>query len=81
MGENAADVAAVDQDDGQAGAAPLDSVQYCSEHHREPKPSKMRGTDAAADEDDVYEHHQHRIKCSGFFGGMGLAGRGLLRAL
>jgi hypothetical protein len=51
------------------------------ESHREPKPSKMRGTDAAADEDDVYEHHQHRIKCSGFFGGMGPAGRGLLRAL
>jgi hypothetical protein len=47
------------------------------ESHREPKPSKMRRTGA----DDVYEHHQHRIKCAGFFGGMGPAGRGLLRSL
>ncbi|KAL5207075.1 hypothetical protein ABZP36_031510 [Zizania latifolia] len=47
------------------------------ESQREPKPNKMRalghlgGDDGAdEDEDDMYEH-QHRIKCAGFFGGMG----------
>jgi hypothetical protein len=52
------------------------------ESHREPKPHKMRGGGggghhggAGADddeEDDVYEN-QHRIKCAGFFGGLGPA--------
>ncbi|KAG2658790.1 nucleoprotein TPR-like [Panicum virgatum] len=37
MGEkHAADAAAADQDDGQAGAAALDGVQYCSEHPYRP---------------------------------------------
>lgn len=53
------------------------------ESHREPKPRKMRGggggglgnlgaDDDDDEEEDVYEH-QHRIKCSGFFGGLGPA--------
>jgi hypothetical protein len=46
------------------------------ESQREPKASKMRAQGhlgGGADEDDdgdAYEH-QHRIKCAGFFGGMG----------
>uniref|UniRef100_A0A0A9B944 Uncharacterized protein n=1 Tax=Arundo donax TaxID=35708 RepID=A0A0A9B944_ARUDO len=53
------------------------------ESHREPKPNKMRGGGALGhlggagaddDDDDMYEHqHQHRIKCAGFFGGLGSA--------
>ncbi|CAN6244520.1 unnamed protein product [Urochloa humidicola] len=47
------------------------------ESHREPKPHhKMRvgGVEDEGDdeEDDVFEH-QHRIKCAGFFGGLGPA--------
>ncbi|XP_066318554.1 uncharacterized protein [Miscanthus floridulus] len=61
------------------------------ESHREPKPHKMRGGgglrhlgDAGAnddddEEDDVYEH-QHRIKCAGFFGGLGPASSSWLSA-
>uniref|UniRef100_A0A0E0K0J3 Uncharacterized protein n=1 Tax=Oryza punctata TaxID=4537 RepID=A0A0E0K0J3_ORYPU len=50
------------------------------ESQREPKPNKMRalghlgggggGADDDDDDDDAYQH-QHRIKCAGFFGGMG----------
>jgi hypothetical protein len=47
------------------------------ESHCEPKPSKMRGGGGIGhpgdDEDDVYEHHQHHMKCAGFFGGLGPA--------
>ncbi|CAN6278705.1 unnamed protein product [Urochloa humidicola] len=47
------------------------------ESHREPKPHKMRGGAGADDEDedgdDVFEHQHHRIKCAGFFGGLGPA--------
>ncbi|CAL4887583.1 unnamed protein product [Urochloa decumbens] len=51
------------------------------ESHREPKPHhKIRGGGGADDDgdgdededDDVFEH-QHRIKCAGFFGGLGPA--------
>lgn len=48
-----------------------------SQREREPKASKMRaalgrhlGADEEDDDDDVYEHRD-RIKCAGFFGGMG----------
>ncbi|KAJ1279352.1 hypothetical protein BS78_04G149000 [Paspalum vaginatum] len=49
------------------------------ESQREPKPHKMRGggslgaDDDAADDDDAVYAHQHRIKCAGFFGGLGPA--------
>jgi hypothetical protein len=61
-----------------------DFTLWSVESHRELKPHKMRGgfrhlggSGAHADDDDdddVYEHHQqHRIKCAGFFGGLGPA--------
>ncbi|CAO2038191.1 unnamed protein product [Urochloa humidicola] len=46
------------------------------ESHREPKPHhKMRAgaEDDGDDEDDDVFEHQHRIKCAGFFGGLGPA--------
>ena len=53
------------------------------ESHREPKPHKMRGGGALGhlggagadddDEDDDVYASQHRIKCAGFFGGLGPA--------
>ncbi|CAL5021702.1 unnamed protein product [Urochloa decumbens] len=48
------------------------------ESHREPKPHKMRGgagpdDDGDEDDDDDVFEHQHRIKCAGFFGGLGPA--------
>jgi hypothetical protein len=48
------------------------------ESHREPKPGKMRGGGGGIghpgdDEDDVYKHQQHHMKCAGFFGGLGPA--------
>jgi hypothetical protein len=61
-----------------------DFTLWSVDSHRELKPHKMRGgfrhlggSGAHADDDDdddVYEHHQqHRIKCAGFFGGLGPA--------